>query len=1186
MVRTRGRKFKPSERYTNRLNKILVEYPDGPQVLREILQNSDDSKSTEQIFILDHNTYPSESLLEPIEDNYHNSDLKLDRYQGPALLAINNTIFEERDFTSLLNLANSEKRDQFDKIGVMGVGFNSIYHVTDSPSFITGDTYVILDPHEWYFDGGEIYDIVEDNMVQDFPDQLAPFKIPSLGISCENSFNRFDGTMFRYPLRTEKDSQDSEIYKKIYKPKEVLEMFHKFYENESINCLLFLKYVEKITFYELKKGATKPDLLYEIRLENAVQVREQRRLIVKNIVTMMDSLISGKRNDIKQLESSYVASFRRKRGNEKGDSDPWLILNYLDDLLEAEKYYQKNFSKSIGEHKFIPNVGLAVPLNNLDATGRLFCFLPLPISMPFLVSVHGYFAVSTNRRSLWAPADNEDLASDAIARLKVSWNQYLFEKVLPKAWVKFLRELPRKVPNISSDHLYKFWPKDKGDTSGTMNHFCKDLLQNVIEHLSIKDRVFRGPSSLNNAIGKVSGISADSYDASSFQASEFHWLSLANGYLNDNMTIDLSTVGSVGFPIISAPFAITKGLKKSKHKTSRKIFAPAILRDYLKHNPGRWQSTLAREEVLKLFGYLLRDEKFDELVDFRMIPLADGTFGKLSQSSNSLVYIVPYNINSIDRDEFNVFNDQLNKFIDMSISYELYDRLYKLAKDGWILNIKILDEFAVADMIRFTLNSKNVKSEEINHNEWIYKLWDNLSYRRWDLKEFENVHLIPTSRSTLRRLKTPQRIFYHQPSSLISIFEKFGAVFVNKQFDKVVERDGVSSYIIKPKDIVSVLSSFRAAASYPRNLEHDLQPREASILIDHLSNYLRLTNNLAPELIEVIKHLPIFTVVDQNSPISLLSGNANWFLLPKNEENSYGKIIYPSNRGRFLNASSQNLCYLLEYIIKVPRLESYNYWRNYVMPFLGSQQQGDRDSVIDKLFDKLPNLLYHHSELRDFFGNIPFVPTGTLQMSQQQQLPNNFKLAKPVELFNPEEKSVVDLFFENEKFFPAGKYGSGKFFSNLKSLGLKIILSPDDIISRIKNIVARSSNVNETLIRQQALKLLKYLDDKWGQLIINDHLMYVILNEKWIPTVDKSQNEIFSKPQDCYPKRDKNLVCFVAPILDYSVKNREFSKRIGWNTYPSVNLVLEQLKFCCVSLARKQPPEELTTVSTVDFVRK
>ena len=98
-----------------------------------------------------------------------------------------------------------------------------------------------------------------------------------------------------------------------------------------------------------------------------------------------------------QLETSYVASFsRQQKKYPKEEISSWLILNYLDDLLKTEAYFHENFGKHIGDYKFIPNVGLAVPLNNLNVTGRLFCFLPLPISMPFPVSVHGYFAVRIN----------------------------------------------------------------------------------------------------------------------------------------------------------------------------------------------------------------------------------------------------------------------------------------------------------------------------------------------------------------------------------------------------------------------------------------------------------------------------------------------------------------------------------------------------------------------------------------------------------------------------------------------------------------------------------------------------------------------------------------------------------------------------------------------------------------------
>jgi hypothetical protein len=266
----------------------------------------------------------------------------------------------------------------------MGIGFNSIYHITDSPSFITGKKYVILDPHERCFNGGIQFDFVDQKLAEGYPDQFAPFRKILRDIPCDELFKvPFKGTIFRYPLR---DSAESDISDKVYKPEEILDMFRRFYEYESINCLLFLKYIECISFYILREGADKPELLYKIRLENAPQVRKQRCLISESIESMMDSLNS------KELVTSYVASFYRQKGDFKEPNSEWLILNYLDDLLDTKK----NFNNKIGLYKFIPNVGLAIPLKDFEnVTGRLFCFLPLPISMPFLVSVHGYFAVCT-----------------------------------------------------------------------------------------------------------------------------------------------------------------------------------------------------------------------------------------------------------------------------------------------------------------------------------------------------------------------------------------------------------------------------------------------------------------------------------------------------------------------------------------------------------------------------------------------------------------------------------------------------------------------------------------------------------------------------------------------------------------------------------------------------------------------
>lgn len=410
----------------------------------------------------------------------------------------------------------------------------------------------------------------------------------------------------------------------------------------------------------------------------------------------------------------------------------------------------------------------------------------------------------------------------------------------------------------------------------------------------------------------------------------------------------------------------------------------------------------------------------------------------------------------------------------------------------------------------------------------------------------------------------------------------------------------ISSYIIKPDDIISVLNSFLIDPTYPKNLDRTLQNHEASAFVEHLSNYLRLIynrNHIDAKLIQVIKHLPIFIEIDNNNkPISLLPGIKQWYLLPHDEEKSYGKIIYPNDKGGFLSTTnSQN--FLLEDIIKITRLNSYNYWRSFVLPYIKELRDfNDLDKVIDKLFDRLPTLLASDENFKDILGNISFVPASSIKTLQNQQIPYNTKLVKPTELFDPEEKSIIELFFDNEQVFPAGKYASSskKFLPILKLLGTKSELSSNDIINRINNIVNQRqiSNVQEVLIHSKAFKLFKYIDEKWDSFNINDTqnnrfiirninnnlLSKTILEKEWIPTVDVNEKIKFSKPENCYCQKDKDLICLISPIIKSKVKNKKFLKFLKWDNYPKIEKVLEQLILCCRLVLSKQSPKNLEDI--------
>ncbi|CAG8850847.1 15764_t:CDS:2, partial [Racocetra persica] len=110
--------------------------------------------------------------------------------------------------------------------------------------------------------------------------------------------------------------------------------------------------------------------------------------------------------------------------------------------------------------------------------------------------------VSTNRRTLWTAADSEDLAYYSSARLKVSWNIYLFNTVLPKAWAKFLVRLPIEVPSINQSEFYDFWPIVQKSISGSSTNFFERLLLSTVENLNIDDEVFCGPS-VSYVLGNV-----------------------------------------------------------------------------------------------------------------------------------------------------------------------------------------------------------------------------------------------------------------------------------------------------------------------------------------------------------------------------------------------------------------------------------------------------------------------------------------------------------------------------------------------------------------------------------------------------------------------------------------------------------------------------------------------------------
>eukprot|EP00731_Ephydatia_muelleri_P035877 Em0173g4a len=99
---------------------FLDRYPDG-QIFKELIQNADDAGATVVRFYLDPRQHGQSNLVDPA----------LAEFQGPALLAYNDASFTEQDWEGIQKPQCSNKAEDPLKVGKFGIGFNSIYHVTD-----------------------------------------------------------------------------------------------------------------------------------------------------------------------------------------------------------------------------------------------------------------------------------------------------------------------------------------------------------------------------------------------------------------------------------------------------------------------------------------------------------------------------------------------------------------------------------------------------------------------------------------------------------------------------------------------------------------------------------------------------------------------------------------------------------------------------------------------------------------------------------------------------------------------------------------------------------------------------------------------------------------------------------------------------------------------------------------------
>ena len=473
-----GIKFKEAGQYepiTTRLRGILQQYKEGVAIFKEIIQNADDAGASRVCFVVDWRENPEEKLLAE----------ELAKCQGPALWAYNDAIFSEKDFQNINKLAGETKKEDLDKVGRFGLGFNSVYHLTDVPSFVSGEHIVIFDPNMNHISkvidskmrsGGFMLNLAENKQVLSaFPDQFSPYnQLFGCDMTGVGKFH-FEGTLFRLPFRTSTEAQESEISKEPYTRENVNNLVKSLTESAS-TLLLFAQNVKEVRVFEIpknsnpKKSLKRPIISISKSIEKILRTNDNDKhgegTILKNssswLLNCRNSDMVGisegpRRTEFLRINVSMAKSQLNEVSNPVKEKKTWLVNS----CAGGRSSFHVAQSVDGIKNAVVPVTGIAAKMTHSNVngtkifpvTGEVFCFMPLSIESGFPVHVNGSFSVYSNRRRLWEEGVGEH---QSFKPFGAKWNEALMEDSLVQAYLQLLQLL-----TSYNDEQYEFhslWP--------------------------------------------------------------------------------------------------------------------------------------------------------------------------------------------------------------------------------------------------------------------------------------------------------------------------------------------------------------------------------------------------------------------------------------------------------------------------------------------------------------------------------------------------------------------------------------------------------------------------------------------------------------------------------------------------------------------------------------------------------
>jgi len=488
--------------------------------------------------------------------------------------------------------------------------------VADLPCIFSGQGIGLLDPHELYFKNGRyptsshLWNLIfdRDEMAR-LSDQFSPYLQDLFGAT-QQVFQdgSFHGTLFRFPFRAE--GMQSDLCKTTYDANRARSLFAAL-EADAHSIALFLNNVEQIEVYEKLESDLPPVKTLSLKIatdRRVIPLRKRDRFL--STVTRR----STEPASVSYTASTDVVDLQTARVSEQKN---WVISHHYggqEDLNTANK-----IGASLG---LLPWVAVAVPLQSaterplysIPPEGHVFCFLPLPrdseSSTGFKFHVHGYFAVDQNRRHIKKRTveQYETIVTDK----EVLWNEYLINKLLPKALANALMHVTKLTnANMSSDDIICSSIPDRRHVKQEWKPFAEAFLQELPHLALFRSRMKRGQYS------KASDVLFDNIE------DERSTTQLIRRILHQNAT-----------ELASVPLYVLEQLGEA----ASKVTAPVVCSALKNVDSSSQLTDFDRMNLLKYF-VSNSSSKAQDIIGTMLLPLGDGTWVTFESCTMSKIYV-------------------------------------------------------------------------------------------------------------------------------------------------------------------------------------------------------------------------------------------------------------------------------------------------------------------------------------------------------------------------------------------------------------------------------------------------------------------------------------------------------------------------------------------------------------------